>query len=251
LAAPRVDEAMQVEIWSDVVCPWCYLGKRHFEQALEGFAHRADVAVTYRSFELDPGAPQGVTTPTAERLAAKYGMTAAQAHDAQRQMEQRAAQRGLTFRMDGLRSGNTRDAHRLLHLAKARGRQAELAERLHRAYFTEQASIFDAASLAGLAADAGLDRDEALAVLASDEYGQDVDTDERMAQSLGVTGVPFFVLGRRYAVSGAQPPEIMAEALERAWAETRAEAKAEAGNTAEAAEAGATGAGRPAEPGRR
>ena len=223
-----------MEIWSDVVCPWCYLGKRQFEQALAGFAHRGEVAVTYRSFELDPAAPPGVTMPTVDVLASKYGMSAAQAHDAQRQMEQRAAQRGLTFRMDGLRSGNTRDAHRLLHLAKARGRQAELAERLHRAYFTEQASVFDAASLADLAAGAGLDLAEAQAVLAGDEYGRDVDADEQMARALGVTGVPFFVIDRRYAVSGAQPPEVLAAALDRAWAET-----------------GATGADQPQEPGRR
>jgi predicted DsbA family dithiol-disulfide isomerase len=226
---------MQVEIWSDVVCPWCYLGKRQFEQALAGFAHRGEVAVTYRSFELDPAAPPGVTTPTVDVLASKYGMSAAQAHDAQRQMEERAAQRGLTFRMDGLRSGSTRDAHRLLHLAKARGRQAELAERLHRAYFTEHGSVFDAASLADLAAAAGLDRAEAQAVLAGDEYAHDVDADEQMARSLGVTGVPFFVIDRRYAVSGAQPPEVLAAALDRAWAET-----------------GATGADQPQEqPGRR
>jgi predicted DsbA family dithiol-disulfide isomerase len=213
---------MQAEIWSDVVCPWCYLGRRNFEQALAGFAHRGEVDVTYRSFELDPAAPPGVTTPTAELLAGKYGMSPAQAHDAQRQMEQRAAQRGLTFHMGGLRSGNTRDAHRLLHLAKARGRQEELAERLHRGYFTDRASVFDPASLADIAAGAGLDRDEAVAVLAGDEYGPDVDTDEQMARSLGVTGVPFFVFGRRYAVSGAQPPEILAQALDHAWAETAA-----------------------------
>lgn len=211
---------MQVEIWSDVVCPWCYLGRRHLELALEGFAHRGEVEVTYRSFELDPAAPAGVTTPTVEMLASKYGMTVAQANDAQRQMEQRAAQRGLTFRMDGLRSGSTRDAHRLLQLAKARGRQAEVAESLHRAYFTEQGSVFDHAALADLAADAGLDRDEAVAVLAGEEYARDVDADEAMARSLGVTGVPFFVFNRRYAVSGAQPPELLAQALERAWAET-------------------------------
>jgi predicted DsbA family dithiol-disulfide isomerase len=213
---------MQAEIWSDVVCPWCYLGRRNFEQALAGFAHRGEVEVTYRSFELDPAAPPGVTTPTVELLAGKYGMSPAQAHDAQRQMEQRAAQRGLTFHMDGLRSGNTRDAHRLLHLAKARGRQEELAERLHRGYFTDQASLFDRASLADLAAGAGLDRAEALAVLAGADYGPDVDTDEQMARSLGVSGVPFFVFGRRYAVSGAQPPEVLAQALERTWAETAA-----------------------------
>ena len=210
---------MQVEIWSDVVCPWCYLGKRHFEQALGQFPHRDAVEVVYRSFELDPFAPTGVTTPTVEMLASKYGMNLEQAHDAQRQMERRAADAGLTFRMDGLRSGNTRDAHRLLHLAKARGRQAELAERLHQAYFTDQASIFDHSSLADLAVRAGLDRDEAMGVLASDDYGEHVDTDEQMARSLGVSGVPFFVIDRRYGISGAQPPETIAQVLGQAWTE--------------------------------
>jgi predicted DsbA family dithiol-disulfide isomerase len=213
---------VQVEIWSDVVCPWCYLGKRHFEQALERFPHRDEVEVIYRSFELDPFAPPGVTTPTVERLASKYGLGLEQARQAQRQMEERAAQAGLTFRMGGLRSGNTRDAHRLLQLARARGRQAEMAERLYRAYFTDQASIFDHASLAGFAADAGLDRDEALAVLASGEYGKAVDADEEVARSFGVSGVPFFVIDRRYGISGAQPAETIAAVLERVWAETAA-----------------------------
>jgi predicted DsbA family dithiol-disulfide isomerase len=212
---------MQVEIWSDPVCPWCYLGKRHFERALESFDHRDEVTVVYRSFELDPSAPPGVTTPTAERLAGKYGMTAVQASEAQRQMEQRAAQEGLEFRMDGLRSGNTRDAHRLLHLAKAHGVQAELAERLHRAYFTEQASIFDHSSLTELAVQAGLDRDDVIRVLASQEYGDAVDTDEAMAQALGANGVPLFVIDRRYGISGAQPPEVIAQVLDQAWAEAR------------------------------
>jgi predicted DsbA family dithiol-disulfide isomerase len=210
---------MQVEIWSDVVCPWCYLGKRHFERALELFGHRGAVEVVYRSFELDPFAPAGATTPTVEMLASKYAMTLVQAHDAQRQMEKRAAAVGLTFRMDGLRSGNTRDAHRLLHLAKARGRQAELAELLHQAYFTDQASVFDHSSLADLAVGAGLDRDEALGVLASDEYGTDVDADEQLARSFGVSGVPFFVIDRRYGISGAQPAETIAQVLDQAWAE--------------------------------
>jgi predicted DsbA family dithiol-disulfide isomerase len=212
---------MQVEIWSDPVCPWCYLGKRRFERALESFDHRDEVTVVYRSFELDPSAPAGVTTPTVERLAGKYGMTAGQADDAQRQMEQRAAQDGLEFRMDGLRSGNTRDAHRLLHLAKAHGVQAELAERLHRAYFTEQASIFDHSSLTELAVEAGLDRDDVIRVLASQEYGDAVDTDEAMAQALGVNGVPLFVIDRRYGISGAQPPEVIAQVLDQAWADAR------------------------------
>jgi predicted DsbA family dithiol-disulfide isomerase len=213
---------MRVEIWSDVVCPWCYLGKRQFEQALEGFGHRGEVEVVYRSFELDPSAPAGTTRPTVEVLSGKYGMSPEQARDAQRQMEQRAAAIGLTFRMAGLRSGNTRDAHRLLQLAKTRGRQPELAERLHRAYFTDQASIFDHESLAGFAADTGLDRGEALSVLAGGDYGLEVDTDEEMAQALGVTGVPFFVIDRRYAFSGAQPPGPITQVLDQAWAEARA-----------------------------
>jgi len=210
---------MLVEIWSDVVCPWCYLGKRHFEQALEQFAHRGEVEITYRSFELDPMAPTGENTATVALLAGKYGMTLEQARDAQRHMEQRAAAYGLTFRLEGLRSGNTRDAHRLLHLAKAQGRQAELAERLHCAYFTEQTSVFDHSSLANLAASAGLDRAEAMGVLSGDAYAQDVDADEEAARSLGVSGVPFFVIDRRYGIGGAQPPEVMTQVLARAWAE--------------------------------
>jgi predicted DsbA family dithiol-disulfide isomerase len=213
---------MQVEIWSDVVCPWCYLGQRRFERALESFDHRDEVTVVYRSFELDPAMPAGVTTPTVELLAGKYSMTAAQATEAQRQMEERAVGDGLEFRLDDLRSGNTRDAHRLLHLAKARGRQAELAERLHRAYFTEQASIFDHDSLAGLAAEAGLDRAEASRVLAGDEYRDAVETDEEMARALGANAVPLFVIDRRYGISGAQSAEVIGETLQRAWAEAAA-----------------------------
>jgi predicted DsbA family dithiol-disulfide isomerase len=213
---------MQVEIWSDVVCPWCYLGQRRFEQALESFGHRDEVTVVHRSFELDPSAPPGETTPTVELLASRYGMTVQQAADAQRQMVQRAAQDGLDFRMDGLRSGNTRDAHRLVQLAKAHDRQGELVERLHRAYFSEEQSVFDHASLTELAVDAGLDRDDVLKVLGSEEYGDAVDADEALARSFGANGVPFFVVDRRYGISGAQPVEVMVQTLDRAWADAAA-----------------------------
>jgi predicted DsbA family dithiol-disulfide isomerase len=208
---------MQVEIWSDVVCPWCYLGKRRFERALDSFEHRDEVEVVYRSFELDPTAPAGVTSPTVEHLADKYGLSAAQAVDAQRQMEARAAADGLTFRMSDLRSGNTRDAHRLIHYATEQGRQAELVERLHRAYFTEQRSIFDHDSLLAVAAEAGLNTAESAAVLTSDRYLDAVERDEADARSLGATGVPFFVLDRRFGVSGAQPTEVLLAALGQAW----------------------------------
>lgn len=216
---PLLATGMQVEIWSDVVCPWCYLGKKRFERALAAFEHRDQVQVVYRSFELDPAAPQGVTTPTVERLAEKYGMSPAQADHAQRQMEERAAADGLTFRMAGLHSGSTRDAHRLLQLAKEAGRQDELMERLHRAYFTDQESIFDHESLTRLATEAGLDPDDVAAVLATDRYAEHVDTDEQMAQALGATGVPLFVINRKYGISGAQPEKTIASVLERAWAE--------------------------------
>jgi predicted DsbA family dithiol-disulfide isomerase len=212
---------MQVEIWSDVVCPWCYLGKRRFGQALAGFPHRDGVTVIHRSFELDPLAPAGQTTPAIEVLASKYRMTVEQAISAQREMEQRAAQDGLTFNLEGLRSGNTRDAHRLLHLAKARGRQAELDERLHRAHFTEQISIFDHDSLTKLAAGAGLDPGEARSVLAGGDYTDEVETDEAMAQALGASAVPLFVIDRRYGISGAQPAELIKQTLDQAWAEAR------------------------------
>lgn len=208
---------MQVEIWSDIVCPWCYLGKRRFEQALAGFGHRYQVDVVYRSFELDPAAPADATVPTVQVLASKYGMSSEQAEDAQRQMEQRAAGDGLTFRMENLRSGNTRDAHRLVQLAKVNGRQADLVEALHRAYFTEQESVFDQASLARIAVGAGLDPAEVDKVLTTDQFADDVTEDEMTASSLGATGVPFFVIDRRYAISGAQPADTIARALEHAW----------------------------------
>jgi len=210
---------MQVEIWSDVVCPWCYLGKRRFERALSDFDHRDDVQVVYRSFELDPAALTDVTTPTVERLADKYGMSPAQARQAQREMEERAAGDGLTFRMGSLRSGNTRDAHRLIQLAKDRGRQAEMVERLHRAHFTDEDSVFDHDALTRLAVEAGLDRDDVATVLASDAYGDHVDTDEAMAHAIGATGVPLFVIDRKYGISGAQPPATITRVLEQAWRE--------------------------------
>jgi predicted DsbA family dithiol-disulfide isomerase len=211
---------MNVEIWSDVVCPWCYLGKRNFEQALKSFDHGEPVEVVYRSFELDPTVPRGVTEPTLERLADKYGMSAADAEAAQQQMEERAAQSGLEFHLTGLESGNTGDAHRLLHLARDRGLQPELMERLHRAYFTEQRSIFDASSLTELAVEVGLDAEEVRGVLESDQYADAVAADEETAHSIGVTGVPFFVIDRKFAISGAQPAEVIVRALEHAASAT-------------------------------
>jgi predicted DsbA family dithiol-disulfide isomerase len=210
---------MDIEIWSDVVCPWCYLGKRHVEQALQDFEHADRINVTYRSFELDPSAPRGATTATVDMLASKYGMSPDEAADAQRQMERRAELAGLEFHLGDLRSGNTRDAHRLIHLAKEHDVQPALVERLHRAYFTEQRSIVDPATLVELAGEVGLDTAEALGVLESNAYDSAVEADEELARSIGVNGVPFFVIDRHFAVSGAQPADVITRSLEHAWAE--------------------------------
>jgi len=210
---------MNVEIWSDVVCPWCYIGKRRFERAVASFGHPAEITVTYRSFELDPDAPVQRTGGHAEHLAGKYGMTIAQAEQANEQMTQRAADEGLDFRFDLIRGGNTFDAHRLLHLAKDHGLQPEMKERLMRATFTEGLPIADKPALARLATDVGLPAAEVHAVLDGDAYAGAVRADEQQAARYGITGVPFFVADGRYAVSGAQPAEVLLQFLQRAYDE--------------------------------
>ncbi|GAA5013185.1 DsbA family protein [Actinopolymorpha pittospori] len=212
---------MRVEIWADLVCPWCYLGKRRFEKALAGFEHAADVEVVHRSFQLDPTAP-----PTAEhqveQLAAKYGMSIEEMRAQQVRLEGLATEEGLEYHLKGSLSGNTADAHRLLHLGKERGLQDAVVERFYRAQFTEHRSLFDHDSLVDLAAEAGLDPDEARRTLEQGTYADDVVADAREAQELGANGVPFFVVADRYGVSGAQPVELFSEALTRAWDETHA-----------------------------
>lgn len=210
---------MHVEIWSDVVCPWCYIGKRRFESALAQFRHRDNVTVTFRSFQLDPTAPRSSDVPANERLARKYGVSEAQAAAMNERVSALAAQEGLDYHLEQARYANTFDAHRLIHLAAAHNCQQEVKERLLRAYFTEGAAIGDPETLARLAAEAGIDPDEARGVLDSDAYAGDVLADERQARELGITGVPFFVVDEKYGVSGAQPAELFKEVLERAWSD--------------------------------
>lgn len=209
---------MQVEIWSDVVCPWCYIGKRRLESALERFGHREDVEVVWRSFELDPTAPPELAQPTTDRLAERYRISREQALAMQRRVADTAAEEGIDMRVEETRSANTFDAHRLLHLAAERGVQSELKERLLAAHFTEGELVSDHDTLIRLGAEAGLDKDEAARVLAGDDYAEAVRRDEALARSLGATGVPFFVLDRTFGVSGAQPAEVLLGALEQAWA---------------------------------
>ena len=208
---------MNVEIWSDIACPWCAVGKRRFEAALERFEHRDDVTVTFRSFELDPEAPPSRAGSTAEHLAAKYGTSLEQALAMNERMTQTAAQDGLTFRFDLARGGNTFDAHRLLHLAAAHGRQHELKERLMLAYLGEGELMSDHAALTRLALEAGLPEDEVRDTLATDRFAAEVREDEATARGLGISAVPFFVIDRAFGAAGAQPPEVLGEFLQRAW----------------------------------
>ena len=207
---------MRIDIWSDVVCPWCYLGKRRFERALEAFEDRASVEVVHRSFQLDPTRPKGQTQNRREMLMAKYHLTAAQVESMDARMEQTAAADGLEYHMGDGVTGNTFDAHRLLHLAAERGRQDAALERFYRAYFTEGRSLFDDKSLTALAVESGLDAAEVAGVLSSDDYAAAVVADTREAHALGANGVPFFVFDKRFGVSGAQSIEVFAQVLARA-----------------------------------
>ena len=211
---------MRVDIWSDIVCPWCYIGTRRFERGLDGFAHRDEVEIVHRSFQLNPAMPRGSGRNHRDHLMSKYGMSERQADAAQVRMERTAAEEGLEFHLVGGVTGNTFDAHRLLHLARERGLQDAAIERFYRGHFTEQRSIFDAESLVALGAEAGLDADEATGVLAGDAYADAVAADLRDARGHGVTGVPYYLFDGRYAVSGAQPAELFTEALGRAWSDT-------------------------------
>jgi predicted DsbA family dithiol-disulfide isomerase len=208
---------VNVEIWSDVACPWCYVGKRRFEAALAAFEHRDEVNVTWRSFELDPSAPRERPVDGVTHLAEKYGTSREEALAMQRRMAGVGAGDGLEFRFDIARGGNTFDAHRLLHLAAAHDRQDALKERLLRAYHTEGEPIGDPDTLERLAVEVGLPPLEVREVLSGDRYGAEVRDDERTAASFGISGVPFFVAERSVAASGAQSPEILGEMLRRAW----------------------------------
>ena len=209
---------MDVEVWSDVVCPWCRIGRAHLAQALARFPHADDVRVIYRSFELDPSAPGVRDDSIVDQLTRKYGMDAAQVQAMLDTVSERGADVGLEFRFDQARSGSTFDAHRLLHLARQTGQQDALQDRLMAAHFVEGRALGDPGELAEVAVAAGLDPAAVASVLESDAFADAVRQDEHQARTLGVTGVPFFVIDRRLGVSGAQPADVLLSALEQAWA---------------------------------
>lgn len=210
---------MKVEIWSDFVCPFCYIGKRRLEEALGKFEHGAEVEVSFRSFQLSPNIPVDGNPDAHEMLMSKYGMSREQVEANTAGIVQQAKDVGLDFDFEASIQTNTFDAHRLAHFAAAEGKGLAYTERVLRAHFTEGLHIGRHDVLADLAAEAGIDREKALAVLDSDKYAEAVKADIGAAAELGIRGVPFFVLAGKYGVSGAQPPEVFLQALGTAWAE--------------------------------
>jgi predicted DsbA family dithiol-disulfide isomerase len=205
---------IQVEIWSDFVCPFCYIGKRNFEKAVAQLGNKDQVQVTFRSFELDPNAVTGEKGSIYEKLSKKYGKTLEWAQQANQQVTQTAKVVGLTYHMDQVVPANSFDAHRLSHLAKKEGKNDLIQELVMTAYFTEGKDISDHTVLKTIGVQAGLNESEIQAMLSSDDFKIEVRQDEEMARDIGVGGVPFFVFNRKFAVSGAQPPEAFIEAFD-------------------------------------
>ena len=210
---------MRVDVWSDIVCPWCYVGKRRFEKALARYDRRDQVQIVHRSFQLNPAAPRDTTSSRREMLMHKYRLSPEQVVEMDARMMQTAAGEGLEFNLEGTLTGNTFDAHQLAHLGQTHGLQDAVVERLFRAYFTEQRSLFDQEPLVDLAAEMGLDRDEAAAALRDNRFADAVRADVDLARHIGATGVPLYVFDGRYGVSGAQAPETFLDVLQRAAAD--------------------------------
>lgn len=210
---------LTVQIWSDVLCPFCYIGKREFEHALSRFEHKDQVTIEWKSFELDPNAPVRSEEDTYTMLARKYGMTREDAKARSAGVAERAASLGLQFNMDKAVIANSFDAHRLIQHAKSQGRGDAAEERLFKAYFTDGVCISDHAELVKLGTEIGLDAEAVQAMLASDAYTEAVRTDEYEAQQFGIRGVPFFAIDSKFAVSGAQSADHFLGALQHAWRE--------------------------------
>ena len=208
---------MDVEIWSDIACPWCYVGKRRFEAALEQFEHRDQVNLTWRSFELDPSAPAAREGSAAANLAKKYGTSLEQAQAMEAKMTDTAAEDGLDFHFETLKMGNTFDAHRVLHLAHEHGLQDAAKERFMRAYLTEGESMSDHATLRRLAGEVGLPDEEVSGLLASDRFADAVREDEALASGFGASAVPFFVVDRALGATGAHPAQSLLQLLQQGW----------------------------------
>lgn len=211
---------MNIDVWSDVVCPWCFIGRRRLEKAIANLGPAVEVTVRHRAFQLNPHADEVVSTK--ELLAEKYRMDQNQVEQMQNQVCSIADGEGLCYDLSNTLSGNTKDAHRLLLWAELAGKQDELLEEMYSSYFEKSGSLFDHESLLELAVSVGLDQDQVLEVLNSTEFADQVDQDQAIAQQLGANGVPFYVVDMKYGISGAQPQEVFNQTLEKALnAETR------------------------------
>ncbi|QAU51980.1 DsbA family oxidoreductase [Corynebacterium pelargi] len=212
---------MRIDIWTDVVCPFCFVGKEHLNQALESFEHADEVEVHWRAFELDPtlsAQPEGTLV---EAIAKKYQVSVEDAANSQRQMAQRLSEYGVEFDWEHAKFGNTFDAHRLIQFAQDKGKGTQMQDALMRAYLEQGKNIAEHAVLLDIATGVGCDRNDVAALLEGDEYGDIVRADEAQAHQIGVQGVPFFVLNAKFALSGAQPVEVMLQGLEHAWADEK------------------------------
>jgi predicted DsbA family dithiol-disulfide isomerase len=234
---------MRIEIFSDVVCPWCAIGKAHLDTALAEFEHAGEVEILWRSFELDPGAPPVRESDYATMLAGKYGTTPAAAQAMMQQMTDTAAEAGLEFHLDQARPGNSFDAHRLVHLGADRGRQLEVKQRFLQGYLCEGEPVGEHAALLRLAGQAGLEPGEVGTVLGSDAYADAVRADEQAAGRLQISAVPTFLIDGRLAVPGAQPAATLLQALRRGWAEAH-QVVTVGGDTADGAVCGPEGCAR-------
>jgi predicted DsbA family dithiol-disulfide isomerase len=214
-AQPKI----HLEVWSDIHCPWCYIGKRRFERALDQFEHKDQVEIIWRSFQLDPDAPPEYKGNINDMLVEKKGISRAKAEAMHKHVTDLAAQEGLTYQFDKVRLSNSFDAHRLIHFAAEHGLQDKMQERLFYAYFTEGLYVGDHDVLAGLAAEVGLNADDVRAMLKTNQFANDVRADQQLAYDFGSNGVPFFVFERKYGISGAQPTELFLSALNQIWGE--------------------------------
>ena len=214
---------MQIEIWSDVVCPWCYIGKRRFEQALAQFEGRDDVHIVWRSFELDPDAPPQYPGTLDDLLSSKYDVSGEEAAGMNDRVTRMAAEAGLEYHLERARPGNTFDAHRLIHYANSKGVGERAMEGLMHAYFSDSLPVGDREALIKLAPGFGIAEEEARSVLESENWSEEVRADENRAKELGIGGVPFFVLNEQLGVSGAQPVEVFADALRQAASPAKSE----------------------------
>lgn len=224
-----MNEKVRIDVWSDIACPWCYVGKRRLEEAQRALPEDS-LEIVWHAFELDPAAPrEHDDSPYVERLAKKYGATLTHAEAMISRMTETARLDGLEFNFERIRSGNTFDAHRVVHLAGERGKQDAVSERMFRAYMTEGEPIGDPETLVRLASEAGLEQAEVRAMLAGDALVNEVREDEAMAHEMGIRGVPFFVIDGKYAVSGAQPAEVILRAIKDARASHEPAVLAEGG----------------------